>query len=110
VAFNVNLASGDVKLAESIARSVRQRTGGFFGIKALGLRISENAVQVSMNVVSVYAIPLYRVTELIRREAAAFGVALLGCELVGLAPLRAVAETAAYYLHMDRIELDQVTW
>jgi glutamate formiminotransferase len=80
------------------------------GIKALGFTLSESVVQVSMNVVDVNATPLYRVTELIRREAAAAGVSVCGCELVGLAPLAAIAETAAYYLHLDGIDPHAVTW
>jgi glutamate formiminotransferase len=109
IAFNVNLATGDLKLAERIARAVRARSGGFIGIKALGFALSPDAVQVSMNVVNVKAIPLYRVTELIRREAAAAGVTVCGCELVGLAPLSAIIESAAYYLHLERVEPHQVT-
>lgn len=110
IAYNVNLASADVKLAERIAFAVRQRSGGFIGIKALGFVLNEHTVQVSMNVVNVKAIPLYRVTELIRAEAASAGVNISGCELVGLAPLTAIAESAAYYLHCDGLELSQITW
>jgi len=110
IAFNVNLASADQKLAERIALAVRARSGGFIGIKALGFSLPGDVVQVSMNVVNPNAIPLYRVTELIRREAAAAGVAICGCELVGLSPLRPLVESAAYYLHFDRVEPTQVTW
>lgn len=110
IAFNVNLATGDLALAERLALAVRRRSGGLLGIKALGFALSETVVQVSMNVVDPNAIPLYRVTELIRREAAAFGVAICACELVGLAPLSAIAESAAYYLHIDAIDPRAVTW
>ncbi len=110
IAFNVNLASGDLALAERIALAVRRRSGGLVGIKALGFALSDSMVQVSMNVVDVNAIPLYRVTELIRREAAAAGVSVAGCELVGLSPLSAIAESAAYYLHLDSIDPRAVTW
>jgi len=110
IAFNVNLATSDLALAERLALAVRRRSGGLLGIKALGFALSENVVQVSMNVVDVNAIPLYRVTELLRREAAAAGVDVCGCELVGLAPLSAIAESAAYYLHLDSFDADAVTW
>src|SRR5271165_4816941 len=110
IAFNVNLATGDLALAERIALAVRRRSGGLLGIKALGFALSDSMVQVSMNVVDVNAIPLYRVTELIRREAAAAGVAVANCELVGLAPLSAIAESAAYYLHLESIDPRAVTW
>ena len=110
IAYNVNLATGDLKIAERIAVAVRRRSGGLLGIKALGFSLSTSVVQVSMNVVDVNAIPLYRVTELIRREAAAAGIALHNCELVGLAPLSAIAESAAYYLHLVSIDPRAVTW
>jgi len=110
IAFNVNLASGDLALAERIALAVRRRSGGLVGIKALAFALSDSMVQVSMNVVDVNAIPLYRVTELIRREAAAAGVSVAGGELVGLSPLSAIAESAAYYLHLDSIDPRAVTW
>ena len=110
IAFNVNLKTADLKLAERIALAVRQRSGGFVGIKALGFALPGDLVQVSMNVVNVAAIPLYRVTELIRAEAAAAGVSIAGCELVGLAPLSALVTTASYYLHLDGVERRQVTW
>ncbi len=110
IAFNVNLATADLKLAERIALAVRQRSGGFVGIKALGFALPDNVVQVSMNVVNYNAIPLYRVTELIRAEAAAAGVAICGCELVGLAPLSAILTSASYYLHFDGVDRRQVTW
>lgn len=116
IAYNVNLGTNDLKLAERIAKGVRQMSGGFFGIQAKGFAIdaaSEGTspfVQVSMNVLDYRAIPLYRVTELIRREAGAVGVGIRNCELVGLAPLAAVARSAAYYLHLDDIEPRQITW
>lgn len=110
VAYNVDLATSDLKLAERIALAVRQRSGGLAGIKALGFELSPAEVQVSMNVVNLKAAPLYRVTELIRAEAAAAGVSVARCELVGLAPLSAIAEAAAYYLHLDGIAAAQVTW
>lgn len=114
IAYNVNLATTDLKLAERIAQGVRQMSGGFFGIQAKGFSIegegTEPFVQVSMNVLDYRAIPLYRVTELIRREAAAAGVGIKACELVGLAPLAAVTDSAAYYLHLDGIDQAQVTW
>ncbi|HXM18026.1 MAG TPA: glutamate formimidoyltransferase [Candidatus Tumulicola sp.] len=110
IAYNVNLATSDLKLAERIAVAVRQRSGGLLGIKALGFTLTKDVVQVSMNLVDINAAPLHRVTELVRREAAAAGVSVCGCELVGLAPLSAIAAAAAYYLHLERIDSAQVTW
>ena len=66
-------------------------------LKCLGLRLAADRVQVSCNVTDVDAVPLYRVTELVRRAAARRGVAVLRSELIGLAPLRALERTARAY-------------
>src|SRR5579863_1609562 len=114
IAYNVNLATDDLAIAQRIARGVRQMSGGFFGIQAKGFKIDadggETFVQVSMNVLDFRSIPLYRVTETIRREAAGAGVGVRNCELVGLSPLAAIADAAAYHLHLDKIDPAQVTW
>lgn len=110
IAYNVNLATSDLKVAERIASGLRESSGGLTGIQAKGFRISDDIVQVSMNVTDIRATPLYRVTELVRREAAAAGALVCGCELVGVAPLEAVAQSAAYYLHLDGLDPAQITW
>jgi glutamate formiminotransferase len=110
IAYNVNLRTNDLKLAERIAVGVRQMSGGFFGVQAKGFVIGDDLVQVSMNVLDYRAIPLYRVTEIVRREAEGHGVGVAGCELVGLAPLAAVAESAAYYLNVETLDPLQITW
>jgi glutamate formiminotransferase len=114
IAYNVNLATSDLDVAARIAQGVRQMSGGFYGIQAKGFSIDaepgQTFVQVSMNVLDHRAIPLYRVTETIRREAAGVGVGIRNCELVGLAPLAAIADAAAYYLHVGKIDPAQVTW
>lgn len=97
IAFNVELASGDLTLAKRIARALRASSGGLRTLKCLGLRLAPDRVQVSCNVTDVDAVPLYRVTELVRRAAARAGVAVARSELIGLAPLRAVARTARAY-------------
>ncbi len=98
IAFNVELSTGDLDVARRIARRIRQRNGGLTSLKALGLRVSESLVQVSLNITDFRATPLYRVTELIRSFAAHEGVAVKRSELVGCLPLEAVEETAAYYI------------
>ncbi|HET9029573.1 MAG TPA: glutamate formimidoyltransferase [Candidatus Aquilonibacter sp.] len=98
VAFNVNLATGDLALARSIARTLRERTGGLLTLRALGLRLDENAVQVSFNVTQYESTPLYRIVELVRHLAAARGVAIATSELIGCLPRAAVESAATYYL------------
>ncbi|MDQ6929950.1 MAG: glutamate formimidoyltransferase [Candidatus Eremiobacteraeota bacterium] len=98
IAFNVELATGDLEIARAIARAIRERSGGLGTLRALGLRLSENVVQVSLNVTDYAATPLYRVVELIRGLAALRGVAILRSELIGCLPAAAVSASARYYL------------
>lgn len=97
VAYNVELRSGDLSLAKRIARTLRASSGGLTTLKCLGLRLAPDRVQVSCNVTDVDAVPLYRVTELVRRAAARHGAGLARSELIGLAPLCAVERTARAY-------------
>ncbi|MGD1065721.1 MAG: glutamate formiminotransferase, partial [Vulcanimicrobiaceae bacterium] len=97
IAFNVELATGDLSLARDIARRLRASGGGLRTLKCLGLRLSADHVQVSCNLTDVDAVPLYRVTELVRRAAARAGVAVVRSELIGLMPRRALVRTARAY-------------
>ncbi len=97
IAFNVELGSADLALAKRIARSLRASSGGLRTLKCLGLRLDADRVQVSCNVTAVDAIPLYRITELVRRAAARAGVAVARSELIGLAPFAALDRTARAY-------------
>lgn len=97
VAFNVNLATGDLGIATRIARTLRERDGGLRTLRALGIRISPDRVQVSFNITDFTATPLYRVTELVRRAAARESVNVAATELIGLAPRVAVETSARAY-------------
>jgi glutamate formiminotransferase len=89
VAFNVNLESRDLELARSIARAVRESSGGFPGIRALGLELAtQGCVQVSLNLCAPEETGLLAVFEPIERLAREAGVRIRGSELVGLAPRR----------------------
>lgn len=99
VAFNVELASGDIALADSIARSLRERSGGLGTLRALGLTRSAGVVQVSFNITNPDATPIYRIVELVRALAAEAGIGILRSELIGLVPRKALQATAAYYAH-----------
>ena len=98
VAFNVDLATGDLALARSIATRLRERTGGLCTLRALGFALADGSVQVSFNVTDHDATPLYRIVELVRRLAAAAGVEIARSELIGCLPRRAVESAARYYL------------
>ena len=97
VAFNVELQTDDLALARRIARALRERDGGLRTLRALGIRLSNDVVQVSFNLTDVDAVPLYRVRELVRLAAERHGVRAGRSELIGLAPRRTLARTAGVY-------------
>lgn len=107
IAFNVELATDDLDLAKRIAHILRERDGGLRTLKALGLRLGENLVQVSINVTDYRATPLYRIVELVRDAAAQAGVPVLRSELIGCLPYAAVEESARYYLGVSAMENQQ---
>lgn len=98
IALNIELATGDLALAKRIARQVRERDGGLRTLRALGLRMGGDLVQVSLNVTDYRATPLYRIVELVRDVAEQSGVPIARSELIGCIPAAAVEETASYYL------------
>ena len=92
IAFNVDLVGTDVEAAREIARVVRERDGGFPGVRALGLVLPRAGhAQISMNVEDWEAVALHEIVAAIEREAAARGVEIAGSELVGLMPAGAAA-------------------
>jgi glutamate formiminotransferase len=96
IALNVNLASGDLEAARAIAALVRERDGGFPGVRALGLALPRAGhVQVSMNVTDWEAARPHEVVARIREEAEARGIEVTGSELVGLLPAGAAVAAAA---------------
>lgn len=101
LAFNVELETGDLALARSIARTLRERDGGLRTLKALGIRLAADVVQVSFNITDVDAVPLYRVRELVRLAAGRHGVRTGRSELIGLAPRRTITRTARAYKHAE---------
>lgn len=102
VAFNVNLDTYNIGIAKNIAKIVRHSSGGFKYCKAIGLRLEErNIVQVSMDIVNYRKIPLYRVFETIRFEAKRYGVGIVGAEIHGLTPAKALIDSAEYYLQLE---------
>ena len=87
-AFNVELDSGDVEVARSVAAGLRESGGGLPGVRAIGLLLSSGRAQVSTNVHDPLAVPLGTVVERVRELAAPLGARPLEAELVGLAPGR----------------------
>ena len=107
IAFNVYLTSNDVGIAKKIAKTIRHSSGGLRFVKALGLLV-EGRAQVSMNLTDYKRTTLPTVVELIRREAARYGVAVHHSELVGLIPEEALVDTAVWYTQLDAFDKEQV--
>ncbi|HDQ99850.1 MAG TPA: glutamate formimidoyltransferase [candidate division WOR-3 bacterium] len=109
VAYNVYLATRDLRVAQRIAKAVRSRSGGYAHCKALGFEIKERGcVQVSMNMTDYTRTPLYRVFETVRREAARWGVGVIESEIVGLVPQGALNACSRFYLQLNNFKRDQI--
>ncbi len=107
IAYNVYLNTGDVAPARAIARAVRHSSGGLRFVKALGL-VVEGQAQISMNLTDYRRTPIHRVVEMIRSEAARYGLAVTRGEVVGLLPAEALLEAAQYYLQLHDLAPGQV--
>jgi glutamate formiminotransferase len=109
VAFNVNIDTEDIEIATKIAKNVRFIGGGLRYCKALGVAIAGRKItQVSMNMTDYTKTALYRAFELVKIEAKRYGVNVVGSELIGIVPMEALVDTAAYYLGLEDFSIDQV--
>ncbi len=105
VAWNINLCSDDLALARNIARAIRFSSGGFPGVKALGLHLdSRNQVQVSINSTDFEATPLHVIFEAVAKAAGEAGVRIAGSELIGLIPERALQLSQAHDLQWQNLQ------
>ena len=109
VAFNVYLGTDDIKIAKSIAKAVRNSSGGLRFVKAMGFEIKERGmVQVSMNLTNYKKTPVHRVFEMIKSEASRFGINIVEGEIVGLVPEDALIDAAKFYLRLNAFKKRQV--
>ncbi len=109
VAYNVNLDSDNIDIANDIARKVRHISGGLKYCKGIGIELKDRGVvQVSMNLTDYTQTALYRAFELIKVEARRYGVNVIGSEIVGLVPMEALMDTAAFYLGLEGFSMEQV--
>ena len=105
IAFNVNLDTADVEIAKKIAKAIRGSSGGFRSCKAIGIMLEErNIAQVSMNMVNYEDTPLFYAYEMIRALADRYGVRIIGSEIVGLTPAKALLDCAEYYLKIENFD------
>lgn len=109
VAYNVNLNTDNLEIANQIAKKIRHISGGLRYCKAIGVDLKDRGiVQVSMNMTDYTRTALYRVFELIRIEAKRYGINIVGSEIVGLVPMEALIDSAAYYLSIENFSMEQV--
>ena len=109
IAYNINLNTPDVEIAKRIGKNIRFSNGGLRYVKAMGVDLrARNLAQVSINMTDFEQTPLHRVFEMVRREAERYGVSIVGSEIVGLIPKRAIELTADFYLQLENFSAAQV--
>ena len=109
IAMNVNLHTHDAEIAKKIAHAVRHVGGGLRYVRAIGLRSEDTGVaQVSMNLLNYQKTPIHRALELIKIEAARYGVLVKDCELVGMVPIESLEEVVSYYLQIPGFKAKQI--
>ena len=109
IAYNINLATNRLDVAKKIATAIRQSSGGLRFVKAMGLELADRGiVQVSMNLTNYEKTPIFRVFEMVKREAERYGVQVLESEIVGLIPSAALTGAAAWYLQVEGFSDGQV--
>ena len=109
IAYNINLDTDNLAIADKIAKAIRHISGGFRYCKALGVMLEDrNIAQVSINLTDYTKTPVYRVFETVKMEARRYGVNILGSEVVGLIPQQALVDCADYYLQLEGFRGDQV--
>ena len=109
IAYNLNLDTDDVEIAKDIAVAVREKDGGYKFVKAMGFMLEDKGIaQVSMNLTDFTVTPIHVITEAVKREAEKRGVRVTEAELIGLCPLKALTDSAAYYLGITGFDDAQV--
>ncbi len=109
IAYNINLNTPDLEIAKRIAKTIRFSSGGMPCVKAMGVDLrARNLAQVSMNLTDFEQTPIHKVFETVKREAARLGVGIVGSEIVGLIPRRAIEMTAEHFLHVENFSPAQV--
>ena len=109
IAFNIYLNTTNETIAQNIAQSIRESSGGHRFLQAKGMLIQEkNMTQVSMNILDFQKLPLYRVIELVRIEAKRYGVSIQETELIGLIPVQAVLNSFSYFAQLPDLKTDQI--
>lgn len=109
IAYNVNLNTSDVSIANKIAKAIRFSSGGLRYVKSMGVELkARNLAQVSINLTDFEQTPMHRVYEMVKREAERYGAMPVGSEIVGLVPKKAIEMAADYFLQLENFSPSQV--
>jgi glutamate formiminotransferase / formiminotetrahydrofolate cyclodeaminase len=109
IAYNVNLNTSDVGIANKIAKAIRFSSGGLRYVKSMGVELkARNLAQVSINLTDFEQTPMHRVYEMVKREAARYGAIPIGSEIVGLIPKKAIEMATDYFLQVENFSPAQV--
>jgi glutamate formiminotransferase len=109
VAFNINLDTPDVEIADKIAKKVRHIGGGLRFVKGIGLKLEDrNQTQVSMNLVNFEKSSVYQAFEMVKMEAKRYGVNVVGSEVIGTVPMKSLLDAAEYYLQIENFSIEQI--
>ncbi len=109
VAFNINLDTPNVEIADKIAKKIRHIGGGLRYVKAIGLKLEErNQTQVSMNLVNYEKTAVYQAFEMVKMEAKRYGVSVVGSEVIGTVPMKSLLDVAEYYLQVENFNINQI--
>src|SRR5437660_3136253 len=109
IAYNVNLNTPDVGIAQKIAKAIRFSSGGLRYVKSMGVELkARNLAQVSINLTDFEQTPMHRVYEMVKREAERYGTVLVGSEIVGLIPKKAIEMAADFFLQLENFSPAQV--
>lgn len=112
IAYNFNLSTDDVQVAKNIAKIIREKDGGLDSVKSMGFEIEDEATgkkyaQVSCNLTNFEVAPIYRVCEMVKMEAKRYGVTVTQTELIGLCPMKALIDSAEYYLGIKDFDYEK---
>ena len=109
VAFNINLGTDNLEIANKISKCIRHISGGLRYVKALGVDLKERGiVQVSINMTDYTKTSLYRAFEMVKFEAKRYGVPVVGSEIIGLTPMEALLDAAVYYMQIEDFNIKQI--
>jgi glutamate formiminotransferase/formiminotetrahydrofolate cyclodeaminase len=109
IAYNVNLNTADISVANKIAKAIRYSSGGLRYVKSMGVELkARDLAQVSINLTDFEQTPMHRVYEMVKREAERYGAMPVGSEIVGLIPKKAIEMAADFFLQLENFSPAQV--